>query len=54
MDLYRLKGQGWQFFIWPHKDNNPIIAVSYWGGYWLFDWFGNVWTNDPRLNGPKP
>ena len=26
MDLYRLKGQGWQFFIWPHKDNNPIIT----------------------------
>jgi hypothetical protein len=32
--FYRSEGIGWQFFLHPHPDHNPIVVVSYWKRAW--------------------
>lgn len=32
--LYRNEGNGWQLFVYPNPDYNPIIVVSYWKRSW--------------------
>lgn len=35
--LYRSKYVGWQFFVYPHRDYNPIIFISRWTKKWRIE-----------------
>lgn len=35
--LYRDRLFGFQFFIHPHRDYNPIVVVSRWAGAWYIE-----------------
>lgn len=46
--FYRDRIAGWQFFIHPHPDHNPIVTVMRWDGYWRIEIRRWIWSNEPR------